>query len=189
MTVVDTREHEPYEIVRGQDAVLECRVMSHETVRLNSDAATGATTLNINPLDYALASGDKLLFGESTVVTLSGVAAAGVVAVPVTALAGPLRSGDLGQKIRDLTSFMIEYELLAQRGDATPLIAPADVTVSILTQTGDDRGKVQVSIPAAKTLANILDAGSLFDAYWKTDAGSKRPLAYGTVKAVEAGSL
>lgn len=184
----ETREHEVYELARGEDAVLECRVFSHETVKLTADALEAATALTVAPLEWALSNGDKLLFGLNTVVTLTAGAAAGAVALTVSALAGPLRAGDVGQKLRDLTGYTIQYELLAKRGDATPVFAKSGAAITIPSQAGDSRGIVQVAVAAADTLS-IPAAGSYFDAYWRTDSGSKKPLSYGPVKAVDAGFL
>jgi hypothetical protein len=174
-------------VAKGQDWTVEWRVLAPETVQLGADAAIGADALTVLPLEAALASGDKLLFGENTVVTLDGAVAAGAESVPVTTTTVKLRKGDVGQKIRDLTGYTVEFELSAKAGDATPLIADADVTVTVLTQTGEDRGKVQVAVPDTET--DDLAAGSYFGALWRRDAGSERPLATASVTIKEAGFL
>lgn len=181
---IDTLPQQRLDIAKGQDCTLQVRVLAPETVVLNADALAGASTLTIRPLDYALASGDKLLFGKSTVVTLSGAAAAGVTSLSVSAIAGPLRAGDAGQKIRDLTGYAITLEVLSNRSDATPHISRS---CNVLTQTGDDRGHVQFVLVEADT--SSLEAKSYYWTAWRRNAGSMRPQAEGTLVLSERGFL
>lgn len=179
-------ENETMKIERGRDFTIEYRIHSREWVRLRDAAAASDTALTVEPLEYALAAGDKLLFGKNTVVTVdTGGAAAGAVSVPVTSLAVPLANGSIGSKLADLTVYTLEWELLVNPEDTTPVIANSAVTVTILTQTGADRGKVQVVGEPADTTS--LELGSYFGALWRTNTGNKRPLAYGPVELVAAG--
>jgi hypothetical protein len=181
-------------LAKSQDQIIELRVLAGAgreddliSARLTADALTGATSLVVLPLSDALASGDKLLFGENTVVTLTGAAAAGVTSLAVSALAGPLRSGDVGRKLQDLTGYTIEAEILTRRGDATPLISLTGADITLATQTGDDRGKVQIGVVAADTTS--LTAGNYYGAAWRRNAGTSRPLVEFEVELVEAGFL
>lgn len=180
-------------IAKGQDWTIEFRVRAGDghgnpiRVRLTADAASGATSLTIDGKHPALASSDELLFGEDFVVALSGACAAGVQTLSVTAIAGPLRSGDVLEKLQDLTGYTIQMEVLSRAGDATPLIASSDVTVTLATQTAADRGKVQVAGLAATTAS--LDAGSYYAALWRRNAATARPLAEVDFELSEEGFL
>jgi len=171
----------------GDETPFELRVRAPEWCQLTADAAAAATSLAVRPLPHALASGDKLIFGENTVVTLSGAAAAGVVALPVSATPGPLSAGDVGQKLRDLTGFTLVFEALSNRGDATPLITISGDDVTIATQTGIERGKVQFTCLAAKTAS--LSPSTLYWSIWRRNVGSARPEAEGDLEIYEAGGL
>lgn len=176
-------------IAKGQDWLLEHYVLAPELVRLSANAAAGATSLNVEPLGDALAAGDMLLFGANTVVVLTSSAEAGEASLAVQALAGPLLAAERGQKIRDLTGYTIEFELLSKAGDATPVVSNDDVTVTVLTPQSetDKRGKVQTAGAAA--VLDDVSAGTYFYGLWRTDAGSKRPLAFGDFEVVERGFL
>jgi len=187
MALITTIPNEPIRVAKGQDATIRRRVRAIEWAQLTADAASGATTLNVKPLAYALASGAKLLFGENYVITLSAAADAGDVALTVTAIDGPLKTGDYGQMVRDLTGYTIVIEVLSNRGDATPVITLSGADVTLATQTGVDRGIVDLALVAADTAS--LDAGVYFWSMWKTDAGTTRPLAEGEFEIVEMGRL
>lgn len=174
--------------VKGRDFEITHRVMAPERLLLRADAAGGATSLACKRLADALSDNDSLLVGDSNmIVTLNGDAAAGVETLTVDALAGRVYEGEILQKIRDLTGYAIEWELLAARGDATPLIASASVTIQLLTQSGATIGKVRITGAAALTTA--LDPGRYFYALWRVNSGSRRPLAYGDIVLEEAGFL
>jgi len=183
------------EITKGQDWTIEARIFTASgrgpddlvKVRLTAAAAASATALTVVPLDDALASGDKLLFGENTIVTLSNAAAAGVTTVPVNAIPGPLSAGDVGKKLQDLTSYTIAMEILENRADATPVISKTGASITLATQTGDDRGKVQATGVAADTTS--LAVGRFFGAFWRTNAGTSRPLAEFDVSLIARGFL
>lgn len=167
-------------VAKGQDQVLRQRIFAADPrsgepiyAELAENAITGATSLTVRPLRNALASGDKLLFGENVVLTLSAAAAAGgtTVALVGSALPGPLQAGDQGRKLQDLTGYTVNMEVLTNRGDATAVIA---LTGTPATQTGDDRGFVDFSLAAADTSG--LAAGHYFATSWRRNAGSSRPL-------------
>jgi hypothetical protein len=173
-------------IAKTQDVTVQIRVRSHEWAQLTAAAIAGATALSVRPLEYALASGAKLLFGGN-VVTLSASAAAGDVSLAVTAISGPLKAGDEGQLLRDLTGYSIEMEVLSNRGDATPIISLSGSAVTLATQSGVDRGKVDIALVAANT-TNVA-AGMYYWAAWRRNSGSTRPLAEGDFELVEKGFL
>lgn len=174
-------------LAKGQDWMLELRVMASERVQLAAPALAGATSLTIYPLEDALATGDKLLFDVNTVITLSAPATPGTTTLAVSAIPGPLRQGAVGQKMQDLTGYSIEFEALHSRGDTTAVITKSGASVTILPQGGDDRGKVQIDGVAADT-AN-LEPKTYFAAVWRRNAGSARPLAEGDLILREAGFL
>ena len=166
------------EIAQGQDWTVEYRILAPETVQLAADAADGATTLSILPLQRDLSNGDKLLFGDGArIVTLGAAASAGDVTLTVSAINGPLYRTDKGQKIRDITGWTIEWELLKEAGDATPEIATGDVTINITSGT---EGVVQVTVPDEDTEDLEVDRAYVAT-LWRKDDGSERPLAYSTV--------
>jgi hypothetical protein len=176
-----------FEIAKGQTWAYEFRVLAPEAVQLSADVGIGEDALPVLALDDALASGDKLLFGENTVVTLDGAAAAGAESVPVATTTVRLRKGDVGRKIRDLTGFDEQFEVLTQSGDATPVIADAALTVTPATQSGDDRGKVTVS--GAPGTTTSLGVGSYFGALWNRESSEERPQATASIKLVAKGFL
>ena len=171
------------EIAKAQDFTIEVRVLEGSgrlggqavSVRVAADAAAGATTLVVSPLDDALANGDKLLYGINHVVSLGADAAAGATSLTVSALSAPLRLGDIGRKLRDLTGYTIEFEMLKRGADATPLISKTGGSITIPSQAGADRGKVQVACVSTDTV-NIAP-GQYYGALWRRNAGSSRPLA------------
>lgn len=173
--------------VKGRDFEIVHRILAPELVTLRADAAAGATSLLIKRLEDALSDGDALIVGKNMLVTLDGAAAAGVELLAVDAIPGRLFEGEILQKVRDLTGYTIEWELLAARGDATPLIATGSVTIQLLTQSGATIGQVRITGAAALTTA--LDPGRYFYALWRRNSGSRRPLAYGDIVLEEAGFL
>jgi hypothetical protein len=177
-----------FTIAKGQDWPLEILVFGPEkSLRLAGDAAAGATSLFVAADHPAFSDGEKLLFGDNVVVTIDGPTAAGARSVTVEALAGPLDAGQDGQLLRDLTDATIEFEALQDGGDATPVISKTGADIVILTQTGDDRGKVQVAGAEADTAQ--LEPGAYPWFAWRRNSGSKRPIARGTLTIEAAGFL
>lgn len=177
-----------FRIAKGQDWPLEITVFGPEAaLKLAADAAASATSLTVEADHPALSDGDKFLFGANVVVTVDGAVSAGTRTVAVDALAGPLQRGETGKLLRDLTGYTIEFEALTHAGDATPAISKTGADILILTQTGDNRGKVQVVGEAADT--SSLAAGEYAWFLWRRDSGSKRPIARGTLTIEEAGFL
>lgn len=181
------------EVAIGQDFVLEHRIRAGDghskpiKVTLTANALATDTSLSIKPDHPALSSGDKLLFGEDAVVTLSAGCAVGSPTLSVTAPGFALNQGDELVKLVDLTGYDVKLEVLTRRGDATPLIADTAFTIALATQSGTDRGKLQASCSAATTASLV--AGSYYAALWRRDSGQKRQLDGFTLKLVEAGFL
>lgn len=181
------------EVAIGSDWTIEHRIRAGDghgkpiKVTLTANAVAGATSLSIRPDHPALSSGDKLLFGEDVIVTLSSGCAVGITTLAVTATDCVLNQGDELAKLADLTGYTVALEVLTRRGDATPYIADTSFTVTLATQSGADRGKVQVAALAAVTASLV--AGSYFAALWRRDSGQKRLLDEFTLKLVEAGFL
>lgn len=173
--------------VIGRDFEITHRVLAPETVRLREDSPVAGVILYCERLDDPLSDGDKLLIGKNMIVTLGDDALAGAQTVDVVALAGPVRSGEVLQKIRDITGYTIEWELLDSRRDTTAIIASSQVTIEILTQTDVDRGRVRITGAAA--LTQDLTPGRYFYSLWRVDAGFRRPLAYGDIELEAAGAL
>jgi hypothetical protein len=175
----------------GQDFSRELRILALDgagrrvSVTLAADAAAGATSLTVKPDHPALASGDKLLLGANVIVTLSATCDVGTTSMAVTATPAALNTGQQLAKVQDLTGFTVQAEALASRGDATPVIASADITVTLATQTGNDRGKLTLAVAAAVTAA--LDAAALYLAVWRRDSGSKRLLYEASLRIQDAG--
>lgn len=169
------------DLAKGEDRLLAFRVSTGDTVQLSDAAAAAATSLSIKANKTALSSGDKLLFSDNVVLTLSGSVAAGAVTASVSALPGPLARGDVGKLIQDITGFTLQFEVLTRAGDATPLIAK---NATISDATG---GVCRVQIDADDS--DDLDPGSYYWALWRRDSGDSRPIAEGTLALREGGFL
>lgn len=178
-----------FRIAKGQDWPLEITVFGPEKeIKLAGDAIAGATTLVVEADHPALADGDMFQFGEHVVVEVSGAVAAGATSVTVEALDGPLQRGEKGLLLRDLTSATIEFEALANSGDATPAISKTGGDIVLLTQSARaTRGHVQVNGLAADT--SSLEAGPLTWHLWRRNSGTSRPIARGTLTIEEQGFL
>lgn len=179
-------------VAKGQDAVIEIIVRAGwdegelESVKLSAYAAAGATSLSIEPLKYALASGDMLMFPGNLVATLGGTGTIGATSLTVTSLPGPIRQGFVGEKLRDLTGYTTALEILTAAEDATPAltqIAGTNQTQSAIT----GRGRVQFTVSAAASGA--AEARRYYAAVRKTDSGSIRPLWEGEVEIYAGGFL
>lgn len=177
-------------IAKGQDVTREITVIAYWdddepiAVKLSSAAVAGATSLSVDRNKYALVSGDMLIFDGNLVVTVDTAGAAiGASSVPVTAIAGAIKGGEVGKKLQDLTGYTISLEVLDAASDATP-----EITKSGTNQTQnatDGRGRVRFTIAAADTTG--LEAKRYSAAAWKTDSGSKRPLWTGDVEVYDDG--
>lgn len=175
------------EVAKGQDWTIQYRILAPERVRLAADAAEDATSLLIQPDHAALASGDKLMYGENVILTLTSACAVGVKTLAVSATPCILPATSWLQKVRDLTGYTLELEVLTRRGDATPLISKTGANVTILNQTAELRGLVEVAGLAADLAA--MQPGLYFVTFWRTNAGTKRPLSGEDFKLVESGFL
>lgn len=70
----------------------------------NATAATSATSIAVEPLDEAIASGTVIVFSNGASATLSGAAAAGDRALTVSALAASITAGSYGSALVSGTS-------------------------------------------------------------------------------------
>ncbi len=158
-------------------------------VVLTADAAASAATLTIKPDHPDLADNDVLLFGENIRIQVDGACLAGDISLAIDpAAVGPLKAGDIGKKLQDLTGYTIAGEVLAKRGDATAIIEFPSGDVTIPTQsTVANRGQLQVAYVAVDTSSE--NPGSYYGTIWKTDPGTTRPLWEGVVRVTEAGFL
>lgn len=179
-------------LAKGQDAVVEITVRAGwdegevESVKLAAASLAAATSLTIEPLKYALASGDMLLFPGNIVITLSSAAAIGATTLACTSPAapGPLRHGMVGEKLRDLTGYTTSLEVLSAAGDATPAMT-AIAGVNQTQSATDGRGRVRFTFTAVVTAA--VESKRYAAAMWRTDSGSKRPLWEGDLEVYDAG--
>lgn len=175
-------------VVKGSDWTRYIRVFDGAQIVLSADAATGATSLTLAPDHPSIASGDKILFGENIILTTSGSCAAGATSLGVTAIPGPLKAKAVGRRIvKDLSTYTLEFRMLAQRGDTASVF-------DIAATTGDD-----ATDPAGSGKADIAQvtgdeddtkdetAGSYYWALWNTVESAEKVLASGPFEIVEAG--
>lgn len=175
-------------IAKGQDVTREITVIAYWdddepiSIKLSAAASSGATSLSIERLKYALTNGDMLIFDGNLVVTLGADAAIGAASLTVSAIDGAIRAGEVGKKLQDLTSYTISLEISDTAADATPEITKSG---SLQTQSATDgRGRVQFTIAAADT--SSLTSKQYAAAAWRTNSGSARPLWRGSVEVYDA---
>jgi len=177
-------------VSKGSDWTRYIRVLDGAAVQLSQDAS--ASPLTLAPDHPAIASADKLLFGENIILTTSGACAAGATSLAVSSVPGPLKAKAVGRRIvKDLSGYELEFRVFVNRGDTT---AQFTLTEGSGVTAGDDAtdpagsGKadiVQVSGDEANTTG--LDAGNYFWALWRADEGYEKPLAQGPFILEEAG--
>lgn len=174
-------------IPKGSDKTVRVRVTTGDYAEVGANAAAGATSITVKRLPQALSSGDKLLWGENVVITLSANAAAGATSISVDAIPGPLYMGERLEKLRDLTGGTFEMEVLTNAADATPVIAASAITATLATQSGSDRGIVDLAFADDDT--DAITVGDYYGVIWRRDSGAERPIAEGTVSIVPKGFL
>lgn len=76
-------------------------------VRVVADASTSATTIFVEPLEGAIASGQTIQMTNGVTVTLSAGAAAGARSLAVNALSGPITAGNHGDALVTGTGYPI----------------------------------------------------------------------------------
>lgn len=193
MPILQTIPNEPIVIAKGQDVTIEKRIRAEGSIKLTSDAAAAATSISIDRDHIAFTAGDMLIYSDTVVITVdTGGCAAGATTMPVTALPGPLKTGDQLQKLADLTGYTEVLEVLTDAGDATPLISLAGADVTIPSQaSAANRGRVLFTLLKADTVDTGVDVGpgSFYYAVWKRDSGSQRPQVEGTFEVKERGFL
>jgi hypothetical protein len=174
-------------VVKGSDWTRYVRVFDGAQIVLSADAAAAAVSLTLAPDHPAIASGDKLLFGENIILTTSGACAAGATSVGVTAIPGPLKAKAVGRRIvKDLSTYTLEFRMLAQRGDTASVF---DITPTV----GDDA--TDPNSPKADIAQVVGDEddtkdetpGSYFWALWNTVESAEKVIAQGPFEIVEAG--
>ena len=177
-------------VARAQDATVAAVIYTGwddgepVQVRLASSALAAATVLNVERLRYALAAGDMLMFGGHLVATVaSGGPAVGATPIPVTSLPGPIKAGEYGRKLQDLTGYTVAMEILSDAGDEDADLVAAGVLQTQADTTG--RGRVQFALQAEDTEAR--SAKRYAATVWRTNSGSKRPMWEGAVEFRNAG--
>lgn len=173
----------------GSDWTRYVRVFDGATITLSADAASGATTLTLAPDHPAIASGDKILFGENVILTTSGACAAGATSLSVTATAGPLKARAIGRRIvKDLSGYDLEFRVLTNRGDSTALLEIQGTSADDTTDPNSPKADIG-SIVGDEANFTSVDAGTYFWALWDATESSEVPLAQGPFELVEAGYI
>lgn len=167
-------------VAKGSDWVRFVRVYDKARIILSADAAAGATTLTLAPDHPAIASGDKILFGENVILTTSGSCAAGATSLGVTAIPGPLKARAIGQRIvKDLSAYAIEFRVFAHRGASETLFTLAEASgVTVGDDTTDPAGSGKsdvVQVDGDEDNTADLDAGAYFWVLWRVDEGNEYP--------------
>jgi hypothetical protein len=118
------------------------------TVVLVSDAALGAETLNISPLQYNITSGSTLTFG-TTVVTLSANATAGDRTLSVDAISAAItKSATAKGNPINLTGKSARAHIRKTFADTTP-----SATFTCAITSPPTLGQVQISLSSTSTAA------------------------------------
>lgn len=176
--------------VVGKKTTLTFYLVTGSDVIVTAAAAAMATTLYVDGpkgrgIEQALSTGAKLRFGE-LLVTLTANAAVGAKQLSVSALAGALYSGAVGNAIIDASAFAIEW-VMRNRSDGT-----AEISLTTADDVSRDaNGVVVVTITRAKTWngsAALIDPGRYDHALARTDTGYELPLAAGFIQLYEVAS-
>lgn len=177
-------------VSKGSDWTRYIRVLDGAAVQLSQDAS--ASPLTLAPDHPAIASADKLLFGENIILTTSGACAAGATSLAVSSVPGPLKAKAVGRRIvKDLSGYELEFRVFVNRGDAAAVFT---ITESDGVSVGDDAtdpagsGKADiVAVTGDEANTKDLDAGSYFWSLWRADEGYEKPLASGPFLIEEKG--
>jgi hypothetical protein len=179
---------QPITVAKGEAFTRYVRILGPERVRLATDAAAGATTLLIKPDHPSIGNGEKLLAGDNIIVTLTEACPAGDTSLVVSAIVGPVSAGSYLQRIvKDLSGYTVSVEIVANRGDATPVLTIAPT----VTDDTEDPAAIKSDVLVISTTAAQMAFGPGHYAWfaWRTNAGSERPIANGSFTVEEKARL
>lgn len=171
----------------GEDFVIYARAFEtsgrseqYKTVKLTAAALDAATTLQIEPLRFPLAIGDKLLFTEGFMVKVATTAGVlGDQSLTVAAIAGPLALASQGKKVKDVSALTLTW-VLEDVSNADSPMTLATVVPTLVNDPADPDGTpikiAQIAIAPSDTSG--LDAGKWLHRYRET-APSVKTLCQG----------
>lgn len=181
-------------IERGRDGTIpiRCHVLNgrggYVEAKASAYAAAGVTSITIDRLEYALASGDMLQIGDGLVVTTSGAVAIGATTLPVTTTPGPVKAGEVMRLLANLTGYTVEMRIMNTAGDLVPVIPVVNLPITIPDQTViATRGIFNIAVDSTDT--SSLTGGPFAGTAWRTDASNKRSLWTGQVNIVDEGGV
>ena len=181
-------------VAKGSDWTRYVRVFDGAEIVLSADAS--ASPLTLAPDHPAIASGDKILFGENIILTTSGACAAGATSLAVSSVPGPLKARAVGRRLRkDLSGYELELRVFENRGDPAAMFTLAEgggITVGDDATDPAGSGKSQIAqVVGDEDDTKDETAGNYFWVMWRCDEGNEYPLegARGPFELYEAGHV
>lgn len=170
----------------GEDFVIYARAFEtagrseqYKTAKLRAAAESGASSLSIEALKYALSTGDKLLFTEGFMVKIADDAALGANSLTVEAIAGDLALASLGKKVKDVSALTLTW-VLEDVSNADSPVNLATVAPTLVDDPADPDGTpmkiAQIAIAPSDTAS--LTPGKWLHRYRET-APSVKTLCQG----------
>lgn len=165
----------------GEDKVFRFYVRTGADVECSAQAANGATSISVEPLEEALSSGDRVRFAPSSkagvVATLSAPAVVGATSLTVSATSGIIALGTVGRKVQDVTGYTSEWVLRDGPTGAALLTKTPTITDAL-------NGILEVAIADTDTVDAsgtpiIIQPGRYYHSLRKTNAGDESVLAHG----------
>lgn len=170
----------------GKAVTIRYYVTTGRAVKVRTVAENGASTIEVEDLDEAISSGEKVRFG-AVVATLTADAVQGARSLAVSAIVGRLPRGSVGYKVVNVTGWTVEW---VARDSANAAILSRTVGSGITL--GAD-GLIEVAFTRALTLTApstvLIEPGVYPYALARTTAGSETPLAEGDIEIAQVASL
>lgn len=165
----------------GEAKELRFYVTTGPDIVVAARAANGATSISVEPLRRALASGDQVRFrskGDEAgiVATLSAAAVLGAETLAVNAISGELHANTIGRLIQNVTGYTMEWVLRRGIRGASLLTKTPSIVDAAL-------GIVKVALDRADTVSGagaiLIEPGRYQHTLRKTNTADESVLADG----------
>lgn len=165
---------EDAEIFAGSPKTLQWLLTTGSAIVVREIAEVGATSLEVQAIEQALVSGDRIRFGYAVVTVGAAGAPIGARSIPISASAARLERHARGAKVINASSFTLRLRI---DSGTDPGGSPASLET---TPTGDADGLITTPLTAANTTA--LGEGSFVYRLDRTNVGVEYNVAYGEIK-------
>ncbi len=174
----------------GESIEITFTIVVGSDIKTTESKVVADTSLDVDPIKEALASGDLILFDGGAVATVDAAGAViGAISIPISAMTGNVQRRETGQKVQNISTWSKLAARFRHQADDTgdAIVEKLQSTGDITFVSGGADGKAKFTLLTADTKKFTTASLHVWDV-WREDAGAESALIYGAVDVLEAPS-